>query len=217
MRQNQKRSRNIQRTFTKAIRKHVSGKRVLHLGCVGHSASKRHSEPWLHQYLLDHAEEVVGVDILKSEVQELRAAGYNVVLGDAEDLDLGSRFDVIVAGELIEHLTDFGGFLKSIDNHLASDGVVIITTPNALAVHWTILRLLNVKFVNTEHTCWFDSTTLSQLLQRYGFKTIETTYVGDCSFTISDPLQAIGWFVERILPARIGRSTLVMTSRRVGQ
>lgn len=134
--------------------------------------------------------------------------------GDAQDLDVDGTFDVVLLGELIEHLTDFDGLLRSIDEHLRPDGKFIVTTPNAMAVHWTALRLLDIEFVNSEHTCWFDVRTLSQLFARYGFEVAEVEYVGDCRFRPGDPLQSVGWICERLLPDRVGKSTLVVVAEK---
>ena len=214
MRANSNRSRNVKTTFEKGIRPHVEGKDVLHLGCVAHDESKRKSGNWTHDLIVREASDVLGVDILEKDVQNLRSEGYSVECADAQNLDLGRTFEVIVLGELIEHLTDFNGLLKSIDEHLAPGGKIIITTPNATAVHWTALRLLNIEFVNDEHTCWFDRVTLSQLLARYGFSLVNTTYTGDASFKLRDPLQAGGWIIERVLPDRVGKSTLIVVAER---
>lgn len=214
MRANETRKRHVAKTFDRCIEPHVRGETVLDIGCVAHDSEKRHDESWLHELVVRSADEALGVDILKDELAELEAAGYDVTHGDAQALALEETFDVIVVGELIEHLVDFDGLLRSVDDHLADDGRLVITTPNAMAVHWTALRLLDQEFVNTDHTCWFDATTLTQLLERYGFEPIEITYVGDCRLTLDDPLQIGGWLCERVLPDRIGKSTLAVVATR---
>jgi 2-polyprenyl-3-methyl-5-hydroxy-6-metoxy-1,4-benzoquinol methylase len=213
MRANEHRERNIRKTFEKGIKPHISGNKVLHVGCVAHDESKRESGNWTHGLIVEEADEVLGIDILQEDIEKLQNEGYNVEYADAENFELNQTFDTIVLGELIEHLTDFDGLLRSIRKHLAPDGKLVITTPNAMAVHWTALRFLNIEFVNREHTCWFDNVTITQLLERYGFRVVETSYSGDASFRLTDPLQAVGWVIERILPERVGKSTLIVISK----
>lgn len=217
MRANENRKRNVEKTFEKCIKGHIRNKSVLDVGCVAHDPAKRHDESWLHELVTQSADDVLGIDILSEELESLQKAGYNVMYGDAQNLQLDKTFDAIVIGELIEHLVNFDGLFQSLDSHLAEGGKIIITTPNAMAVHWTALRLLDQDFVNTDHTCWFDSTTLTQLLSRYGFQPIEIEYVGDCQLTKNDPLQSGGWVCERVLPDRIGKSTLVVVAQRKNQ
>ncbi|WP_306059929.1 class I SAM-dependent methyltransferase [Natronococcus wangiae] len=213
MRANTKRRRHVGKTF-ECIEPHIRNRSVLDLGCVAHDPEKRHGEAWLHELILRRAEDVLGVDILKDEIESLKQAGYNVTYGDVQNLNLNETFDVIVLGELIEHLVDFDGLFRSLDAHLVDGGKLIITTPNAMAVHWTALRLLKQDFVNSDHTCWFDSTTLAQLLSRYGFEPTRIEYIGDCRLTRNDPLQIGGWACERLLPDRIGKSTMIAVAQR---
>lgn len=54
-----------------------------------------------------------GLDLYEEGVEYLRQIGYHINVGNAENYDLGRQFDVIVSGDLIEHLGDLGGFLMS--------------------------------------------------------------------------------------------------------
>jgi 2-polyprenyl-3-methyl-5-hydroxy-6-metoxy-1,4-benzoquinol methylase len=215
MRANSRRKRNVRETFEKGIKEHVRNQTVIDIGCVAHDESKRHVDGyWMHDMVVEAADEVLGVDILEDSLERLAEQGYDVEYSDAQDLDVDETFDIILLGELIEHLTDFDGLLQSIDEHLRPDGKFIVTTPNAMAVHWTALRLLDIEFVNSEHTCWFDVQTLSQLLARYGFEVTEVEYVGDCRITHDDLLQNVGWVCEQLLPDRVGKSTLVVVAKK---
>lgn len=64
-------------------------------------------------------------------LKKLRSDGYNVRLMDAESLRLGEKFDVVIAGEIIEHLPNPGRFLERARAHLADGGELIVTVPNA--------------------------------------------------------------------------------------
>jgi len=166
---------------------------VLDIGCVHHSAEVANTAKWLHKYLYGKAKYVLGMDILECEVEKLRNSGYNVIVADAENFKLDQKFDVIIAGELIEHLSNPGKFLERCKDHLKDKGKLILTTPNA----WCILNLISVIFkgfppLNVEHTCWYDKKTVAQLLDRYGFKIDKFDFV-------KPPRGARGWLLAHML------------------
>jgi len=207
-RANRNRRRNIQSTYEDCIRPYISGKSVLNVGCVAHDASKRTEEPFTHDLIRKDADSVLGIDILEDEIQELQKSGYNVEYGDVQNLNINKNFDVVVLSEVIEHLTNFDGLMESINNHLRSNGKVIITTPNILAVRCFAMELFNMDWVNQTHTCYFEKSTLEQLIEKYDYMVIEWNYSNDLSLRITDPLQSVGWVLERTLPDRVGSTTL---------
>lgn len=151
--------------------------KVLDLGCVQHSAEKASNEDWVHGELYDVADKVVGVDYERKEVEKLRKQGYNVVHGNVEELDLDDTFDVVVAGELVEHLSNVGNFLDSVRDHLRPEGEFIMTTPNPWAFHRFKQAVFGEVYSNEEHTCWFDERTLTQVLDRHEFEVNDVIYV----------------------------------------
>jgi SAM-dependent methyltransferase len=166
---------------------------VLDLGCVQHDASAAASDAWVHDHLVDKCERVVGVDYLPDEVATLRQQGYDVRCGDATALDLGEQFDVVVAGELIEHLADLAGFLDSVAQHLRSDGRFLLTTPNPWLFHRFKQALIADSVAcNDEHTCWLDEQTLRQLLGRHGFVVERIDHVRPTDAGLSQVLFDLG-------------------------
>lgn len=163
------------------IIKEVDGGKVLDVGCVQHDPSLRHSPNWLHQHLYDRADEVLGVDVDKDGIKKLQSNGYNVTVADAEVLDIDGEYDYIIAGELIEHLSNKGKFLTAVKNRLSNNGRLILTTPNP----WCFARIKNLVKAdgipcNPEHTHYHDRRTLKQLLERHEFNS-EIKFVGPMS------------------------------------
>lgn len=156
-----------------AIEPHISGKTVLDIGCVDArpDGKKKYKSTGLHRFLNEHASQLIGVDTDQDGVRQMKQDGYNVIEANAEDMNLGRQFDCIVAGEIIEHLSNQGLFLENMKRHLVENGVLIITTPNAFSIlsFWRILRKNKIK-VHAEHTCWYDPITIEQLLRRYSFE-----------------------------------------------
>jgi len=156
------------------------GKRVLDVGCIDHSwtTALELGDQWLHHRIREVATETVGLDILEDDAAMLNDLGYNILVADAEDFDLGREFDVIVVGDLIEHLSNPGRFLLCARRHLGRDSRLVITTPNAFNVEqlWLGLRRNKVS-VNAEHVAWYDPRTLGVLLDRTGFEILQFEWV----------------------------------------
>lgn len=163
----------------------VDGKRVLDVGCIGHNFQHRKKIGTFYQdELSSRAAFCQGLDILEHSVNEARAAGYNVVLGNAETYSEPDFYDCIFAGELIEHLSNPGQFLDHARVNLVDDGVLVLTTPNTFS--WSRLirvlgRLTNEPPQNPEHTCYFTPLTLGELCTRHGFK-IAALYYSDYDY-----------------------------------
>ncbi len=151
--------------------RYAAGKRVLNLGCVGHDPEGWRSRFSVHAALAQRCEEVVGVDLSAEGIAEFARQGYSVIQADAQNFDLGQRFDCIVCGELIEHLESFAGLLESCKRHLAPGGVLIFSTPNPW--YWrNVVKAIASSEVpnNAEHTCWLCPRTLRQLVSRHGME-----------------------------------------------
>jgi 2-polyprenyl-3-methyl-5-hydroxy-6-metoxy-1,4-benzoquinol methylase len=157
----------------------VRGKSVLDCGPGGEEIAPE--ETWwttifLHAHIAKAADECIGVDLDEAAVEQLCAMGYNLQVGNIETLDLGRTFDVVVAGELIEHLSNPGLFLDMAKRHLEPGGKLILSTPNAWALGNLVRSLFGRKIViNKGHIAWYDRVILEQLLSRHGFE-IEEFY-----------------------------------------
>ncbi len=88
------------------------------------------------------------------------------------DLD-GLKFNIIFAGEVIEHIYDDEKFLKNIHMQLEKRGVLIITTPNLFFLPNRILFPFGVKpfFAWAEyHYHIYDIKNLSDIVKRSGYE-----------------------------------------------
>lgn len=155
---------------------------ILDIGCVATQLEslKRNIKSnlwWLHGELAKRFSKVVGIDILKKEIHELKKMGYDVRYGNAEDFELNEKFDTIVAGELIEHLSNPGKFLDACYKHLKEEGKLILTTPNPFWFEFIIRKNFKRLYVNPEHTAWYDESVLAALGERHHFEVVEVKYL----------------------------------------
>lgn len=151
---------------------------VLDLGAMDETAYgvKRGAGTWLHEEIAATAARVVGVDS-SAEVPEsgLRTApNAEIVRGDIGDLGpllarLDFEPDVVVAGELIEHLPNPLHFLQSLVALPRLRGrTLILTTPNATAAHNVAVGALSRESTHRDHLCILSFKTLHTLCRRAG-------------------------------------------------
>lgn len=153
-------------------------KNVLDLGCVAHTVSEEASEFWVHRHLVRHAKSVLGIDILPEDIKELQSRGYNVMYADAMCDYLDQKFDVIIAGEIIEHLVNPGGLLTNMRRHLTEDGILVLTTPHPFYLVNLAQSMFSPKRTlwHPDHTAWFCPFTLRSMLRKTGFDMVDCYY-----------------------------------------
>jgi SAM-dependent methyltransferase len=154
---------------------YVDGKDVLDLGCVEHEAvAADHAQWWLHGLIKPRCRSLVGVDYDPVAAAELNRQGYNIVVGDVENLDLGRRFDVVMSGELFEHLTNHRSFLEGVKRHLKDDGVWVASMPNANGLNYFLQTALYGHELDAwDHAAFFTPVTLSVMLNKCGMEPVK--------------------------------------------
>jgi SAM-dependent methyltransferase len=188
------------------VRRYLEHRSVLDVG----AGSGINRPDWMHAAVASVATQVVGVELDPDLAARARERGYDVIEADAERLDLGRTFEVVWAGELIEHLSCAGGFLDGVRRHLVPGGRLVLTTPNAFAVTNFVYRLGGRPRVNRGHTCWYDETTLSQLLRRHGYEIVEIAYL---AHETPGRLRALlAGAVRSVLPHHLAENTLLVVA-----
>lgn len=153
----------------------ASGTIALHVGCVDSGLLRERiaSGTHLHMRLAAVAAELWGLDTDETGIQELKRHGFeNLISGSAEapppDLPV-QYFEVIIAGEVIEHVRNVGMFLDSLARLLRPNGILLLTTPNALRFYNPIAALLGRELVHPDHLQWFSPHTLRCAIERGPF------------------------------------------------
>jgi 2-polyprenyl-3-methyl-5-hydroxy-6-metoxy-1,4-benzoquinol methylase len=165
---------------------------------------------WMHALVASAATEVVGIELDPKLAARARARGFDVRTADAQTFDLGRSFEVVWAGEIIEHLSCAGGFLDAARRHLEPGGRLVVTTPNAFAVSNFVYRIGGRPRVNKGHTCWYDEVTLSQLLRRHGYEVEEVSYLAHR--TPGRARAVLAGAVRSLLPRHLAENTLLVVA-----
>lgn len=147
------------------------GRRVLDIGVVDHTSGTERSEQWLHGNLVQVAGEILGIDVIENEVELLRQRGFTV---ECMDLTAGERpeglWEVVVAGELIEHLGNPGGLFAAAADLLTDDGIFVLTTPNPYALGRVVQNLRGRPEENVDHALLLSAWGIAELAERAGLR-----------------------------------------------
>lgn len=151
---------------------------VLDLGAMDETAfmAKRGQGTWLHEEICNVATQVMGIDnstIVPPEGIPTGAKSriYRGDISSVGELLDAHEFtpDIVVAGEIIEHLENPLAFLRSIKAIKRLHGkVLILTTPNATALHNCMIGMLSRESTHHDHLCIFSYKTLYTLCKRAG-------------------------------------------------
>ncbi len=185
--------------------KHIKKQKKLSILDVGCHAGK------ISRLFLEFGE-VYGLDLNEKAVEEAKKSKIRAKVGDVFQVDRIFKdlsFDVIIAGDIIEHVFDTDLFLQKLRNMLSPDGVLLLSTPNLLSLGRRYMALIGknpyCEFsakedgINVGHIRYYTYDNLfSQLLEnKYQKVKIETDIV-------NFPVKFIDQLLVRINP-RLGR------------
>lgn len=160
---------------------------VLHVGCADYplTLDRMNSEEFLHRRLTRASRSCLGVDLSAEAIEAMKGAGMdNVACGDACALSdqFEAEFDVIVAGEVLEHLPNPGEFMEQAARCLRPQGILVVTVPNAFNCLrlWGLLR--GREMVHRDHCYYFSSKTLARLGSLSGFRLREIGYTDPLAY-----------------------------------
>jgi 2-polyprenyl-3-methyl-5-hydroxy-6-metoxy-1,4-benzoquinol methylase len=155
-----------------------AGARVLDVGCA---------EGRFTSELVRAGREAVGIDVAAEPLRRARERdpGIDVRLVDPRGpwplADVS--FDVIWAGEVIEHVADTAGWLSEVRRVLRSGGALVLSTPAHERLTRLALGLRGRAFEarfdpRADHLRFYTRRTLVALLEDFGFEEVRTRALG---------------------------------------
>lgn len=152
---------------------------VLDLGCYDETALvKVGTTHWLHGRISSVASRVDGVDMsARIPSDGLRTSSNSVIYkGDAVSLEgvlgVSDDYDVVVAGEFIEHIEAPLAFFKNLRRRFPGR-TFIFSTPNGASISSLLMGLIGREAQHPDHLASFSYKIINTLCARAGFKSWE--------------------------------------------
>jgi 2-polyprenyl-3-methyl-5-hydroxy-6-metoxy-1,4-benzoquinol methylase len=149
---------------------------VAHIGCGDspYTAERLPAGALLHQWLVRVAP-VTGFDIDPDALELLRAAlpDERFVLADVTagvPATEQGRYELVVAGEVLEHVPDADAFLRGCRLLLKPGGRLCVTVPNACSPKIGLRALAGRETVHPDHRTYYGPRTLVRTLRGAGFE-----------------------------------------------
>jgi 2-polyprenyl-3-methyl-5-hydroxy-6-metoxy-1,4-benzoquinol methylase len=188
--------------------------RVLDVGC---------SSGYLAGPLVEAGATVVGVELDPAAAEEARMICTDVLLGDVETLELPfepGSFDVVLCGDLVEHLRNPGATLERLQPLLRRGGRLVLTTPNV--ANWAMrLSLLAGRWRYTErgildhtHTHLFTRKTLVETVTNAGYRIIELDHTAPVPVLGTPAVERIAHGIASLRPSLFAYQFLLAATPR---
>ncbi len=155
----------------------AAGERVLDVGC---------GEGWFTTELIHAGARVVGMDVAEEPLRRGRERDSRLQLGlmDADGpwpLDDAS-FDVVWAGETIEHVADTAGWLSEARRVLRAGGRLLLSTPDHGRLRVLRLACSRRAFEAhfdplADHLRYYTRSSLTRVLGEFGFQEVAVSVV----------------------------------------
>lgn len=125
-----------------------------------------------------------------------RAPYANLIQGNAENFKLGSKFDVIVSFQVIEHLYNPSAMLVNVRNHLRPGGIFLVTTPNlsGFGARWMQDKWHGYR---DDHVSLMGKDDWDRLIVSHGFEPLYSgsTFFSGVPLLNKLPLGVINWLL----------------------
>src|SRR5262245_8555824 len=163
---------NVDTAHSRVIRLTGYGKKVLELGCASGYVSKVLTEQF--------GCTVTGIELNPEAAAKARQRCERVICGDAEVLDYAKeladeRFDVVLFGDVLEHLKDAGTVLRKIRDFVKPDGYAVASIPN-IGHAAVVLELMAGRFayrplglLDNTHIRFFNRRSIYELFESTGY------------------------------------------------
>lgn len=157
-------------------------KNVLHLGCVDAGLTEEAIKKgnFLQAKIAKVANSVIGVDsdiegiVFLEKRKNYHEKFYSIDIEKINSDAIKEKIDIVVAGEILEHLSNVGNFLNGVHELLVKNKAkMVITVPNAYSVRHIWFVANGREVVHPTHNCYFSYATLGELMEKFSFAVID--------------------------------------------
>ena len=147
-----------------AVAPHLAPGRLLDVGC---------SDGRFLEEARRRGIDAEGIDISATAVESARERGLPASRARIDDHAPGYRYACITAFDVLEHVRDPRGFLRSIDRLLAPAGMFALATPDTSSVFRRLMGRRWYFYIPEEHLHLFSPRSVRVLLSSENFEIVQ--------------------------------------------
>ena len=198
------------RLLSLALAEHPA--RVLDIGC---------SSGYLARPLAASGASVVGIELDPDAADAARTICDAVLVGDVESMELPlepGSFDVVLCGDVVEHLREPERTLSRLRPFLRPEGRLVLTTPNV--ANWAMrLSLLGGRWRYTDrgildrtHTHLFTRKSLVETVTRAGYRVVSLDHTAPVPLVGTPTVERVAHAVASVRPSLLAYQFLLAAS-----
>jgi len=146
------------------IKNHTSGNELLEIGIGGNECILTAREMGYN---------VFGLDIAEGNVEVAKKYGINAEANDFMKFTPNQKWDVVIMGDVIEHISDPVAGLEKVCSMLNPGGCLWVSTPNFESAFSSVTGHLDAMRRIDSHKNYFSRDSLYMLLQKYNLKPVD--------------------------------------------
>lgn len=193
----------ICKIFNSELRKNNSHFSVIDIGCA---------DGFISSYFLLPNVSVFGLDVSEYNVLIAKKKGINAVVGDISDCIpfSSNKFNMLLMGELIEHLFDPDYAIKEAYRVLKSDGSLVLTFPNISSLPNRLRLLFGYDLMHFDvsiedrhggHIRGFNGYNIKKILTKHNFKIVNIFGSSVSLNPFKRTNSNFGLFIGRLFPS----------------
>jgi SAM-dependent methyltransferase len=195
---------------------------VAHIGCTDspYTEERLADETLLHQRLVRVAP-VTGFDVDAEALELLKRAlpHERFVLADltadVPQIERG-RYQLVMAGEVLEHVPDADAFLRGCRQLLRPGGRLCVTVPNACAPKIGLRSLAGREVIHPDHRTYYGPRTLTRTLVGAGFESESVrSYLAPAATTGGLIYRQLVRAAHRVFHGPVGEGLIAVAKTRV--
>jgi hypothetical protein len=190
----------------------IEDKTALYVGNVDEDITNFDKHRALNEKLQTKAASMISVYQYDQQSVLARQSGIEARTSHPERLELGEQFDVILAIDNLEHLSNCGLFLERLSRHVTPRGSILLSTPNPVGLMRVLWNLVHGETkTNNEHTCWFSKQVLDQLARRYGLYVSNEVFIDEMHiyYRASNPDRPLGFWKRFLIRLVLGFNRII--------
>jgi len=207
-------------TYSANINNHIykiipNNKKILDVGCnTGNLGEKLIKNKNCEVWGIDYSKRVVG--IAKKRLNK-------AIFFDIESYKIpfkNEKFDIIIFGDILEHLRYPEDILKKYSQLLNEDGLIIASIPNVASIKVRLKLLFgnwNYKLggiLDKTHLRFFTKKTIKELFENSGYKIIKMDSTPGFIFKYSNILKKMAEFLCKIYPKLFALQFIITAKKR---